>query len=210
MPRDREGRYQYLLLDGITLKVKGATGVKKRLVLCAYGITPEGCRELLSFRQGTSESETQREAFLGDLYGRGLYGKELRLVTTDGCPGLHRALDTVYPYVPRQRCCAHKLRNVAARLPRKRQETCLQEAEGVYQSQTHQEAVKCFRGWAERWRELAPRAVTCPKEHWKQGTHYQRHRTGLQGGAPQDQAYELLPKLRQCGPDYLRRDQSPE
>ena len=33
--------YGYLLLDGITIRVKGASGVKKRLVLCAYGITPE-------------------------------------------------------------------------------------------------------------------------------------------------------------------------
>ena len=32
--RHLSDHYQYLLLDGITLKVKGATGVKKRLVLC--------------------------------------------------------------------------------------------------------------------------------------------------------------------------------
>ena len=35
-------RYQYLLLDGITLKVKGSIGVKKRLVLCAYPSLWEG------------------------------------------------------------------------------------------------------------------------------------------------------------------------
>ena len=156
--------YRYLLLDGVSLKVKSPTGVKKRLVLCAYGITPEGQRELVSFRQAWAESEAQWEAFLRDLYSRGLEGKSLRLVVTDGCPGLHRALDTVYPYVPRQRCWAHKLRNVAAKLPRKHQAACLKEAKKIYQALTRREAVDCFRQWAVRWRAVAPKAVGCVEQ----------------------------------------------
>ena len=173
--------YRYLLLDGITLKVKGATGVKKRLVLCAYGMTPEGKRELISFRQATAESEAQWEAFLRDLYDRGLQGRGLCLVTTDGCPGLHRALDTVYTYVPRQRCWAHKMRNVAAKLRRRHQDACLAEGKTIYQSQTGREAVARFRQWAAHWRNVAPKAVkcieddldellpflACPRDHWK-------------------------------------------
>jgi putative transposase len=173
--------YQYLLLDGITLKVKGAMGVKKRLVLCAYGITFRGQRELISFRQATAESEAQWEAFLRDLHDRGLTGRALRLITTDGCTGLHQALDVVYPYVARQRCWAHKLRNVAARLPRKHQEPCLNEAKRVYQAATRREAVQRFRAWAAAWRNTVPRAVAClegdleellpfldcPQAHWR-------------------------------------------
>jgi transposase-like protein len=153
--------YRYLLLDGITLKVKGATGVRKRLVLCAYGITPQGERQLVSFRQATAESEAQWEAFLRDLYQRGLQGKAVALVVTDGCPGLHRALDTVYPYVPRQRCWVHKLRNVAARLPRRVQEDCLKGAKAIYQAPNRRQAVACFREWAGQWRSSQPRAVAC-------------------------------------------------
>jgi len=93
--------YRYLFLDGVTLRVKGAAEVKKKLVLCAYGIRTDGTRELVSFRQATSESEAQWQAFLDDLRRRGLEGDELALITTDGCPGLHQALDTAYPYVKR-------------------------------------------------------------------------------------------------------------
>jgi len=173
--------YQYLFLDGITLKVKRATGVKKRLVLCAYGITLQGERELISFRQATSESEAQWEAFLRDLYDRGLKGTALRLITTDGCRGLLLALDMVYPYVARQRCWVHKLRNVAARVPRKHQEACLSQAKGIYQASTHREAVQRFRAWAAAWRSVVPKAVgcleedlddlltflNCPRAHWR-------------------------------------------
>jgi putative transposase len=173
--------YRYLLLDGITLRVKGADGVKKRLVLCAYGITPTGKRELINFRQAPAESEAQWEAFLRDLYDRGIIGKQLHLIGTDGCPGLHRALDLVYPYVARQRCWAHKLRNVASRLPHRIQADCLQQASGIYQAETRREAVRQFREWSTRWRLTVPNAVSCleqdldellnflscPREHWK-------------------------------------------
>jgi putative transposase len=173
--------YCYLFLDGITLTVKSVTGARKRLVLCAYGITPDGKRELISFRQAIAESELQWEAFLRNLYDRGLEGKNLQLIVTDGCAGLHRALSTVYPYTPKQRCWAHKLRNIAAKLPRKIQEDCLYGAKRVYLAETEREARARFRDWATLWRQVAPRAVacleedleelltflSCPKDHWR-------------------------------------------
>ena len=173
--------YLYLIIDGITLKVKGATGVRKRLVLSAYGITPKGRRELISFRQAPAESEAQWEAFLEDLYRRGLEGKALALIVTDGHSGLHRALDMVYPYVSRQRCWVHKLRNVLVKLPRKVQEACLKEAKAIYQAKSRREAITCFWNWAKQWRSSQPKAVVClekdldellsffncPEAHWR-------------------------------------------
>lgn len=153
--------YRYLVLDGITLKVKGATRARKRLVLSAYGITWEGKREMISFRQASAESEAQWEAFLRDLYDRGLRGAHLSLVITDGNAGLHRALDTVYPYVARQRCWVHKLRNVAARLPKKVQQRCLGGAKLIYLAGTRREAIERFREWSQEWRASQPRAVKC-------------------------------------------------
>lgn len=156
--------YQYLFLDGITLKVKGVLGAGKRLVLCAYGIAKDGQRELLSFRQASAESEARWEAFLRDIYQRGLLGNALRLVVTDGCAGLHRALDTVYPYVPRQRCWAHKMRNIAARVRRAHQGECLRQLKGVYRAETRKAGVALFRDWADRWQLIEPNAVSCLEE----------------------------------------------
>jgi len=153
--------YLYLLLDGIVLKVKGATGVKKILLLCAYGITLQGKRELIDFRVATAESERQWEGFLRQLYERGLSGASLRLVSTDGAKGIHRALDVVYPYVPRQHCWAHKLRNVAAKLRRKNQEEALKGARRIYLAANRREAIGCFKKWADRWRGSEKGAVEC-------------------------------------------------
>lgn len=171
----------YLLLDGVTLKVKAAQGVKKKLVLTAYGITNEGKRKIISFRIARSESEAEWEAFLNDLYRRGLEGDALKLVVTDGCSGLHKALDTVYPYVDRQLCWVHKLRNVAARLPRKIQKECLAGVKKIYRADNQREAISHFNKWAVQWRDQVPEAVAClerdldhllvfmncPKEDWR-------------------------------------------
>jgi len=172
--------YRYLFLDGICLKVKGANTVHKRHVLCAYGITWGGKKEIISFRQASSESEAQWEAFLRDLYKRGLEGKQLCLIVTDGCPGLHGALETVYPYIARQRCWAHKLRNVANKILKRDIDECMAGARLIYLAGHRREAVKCFRDWESRWGILYPRAINClgkdldellnffdmPSDHW--------------------------------------------
>jgi len=153
--------YQYLFFDGISLKVKGAGRVHKRQVLCAYGITLFGKREIIGFRQGADESEAKWEAFLHDLYLRGLKGKNCKLIITDGCPGLHKALDTVYPYIPRQRCWVHKLRNVANKLRVKDRQDCLAGARLIYLAEHRKEAIKAYKNWESKWKPVYPKAVNC-------------------------------------------------
>jgi len=153
--------YQYLFFDGISLKVKGAGRVHKRQVLCVYGITLLGARELISFRQGTDESEAKWEAFLRDLYDRGLEGKNCEMIITDGCPGLHQALETVYPYIARQRCWVHKLRNISNKLRVKDREDCLAGARLIYLAEHRKEAISAYKIWESSWRSAYPNAVNC-------------------------------------------------
>jgi putative transposase len=159
--RRLDDRYLYLFFDGISLKVRGSLKAQKRQVLTAYGITGEGKRELIDFRQSLSESESQWEAFLNNLFNRGLAGSRCKLVVTDGCAGLHRALETVYPYVPRQRCWVHKLRNVANRIRRRDQADCMAGARLVYLADNKREAVNAFRDWKCKWSTLYPEAINC-------------------------------------------------
>jgi putative transposase len=159
--RTLSDQYLYLFFDGISMKVKGASQVHKKQILVAYGITLEGKKEIIEFRQSSAESASQWEALLRDLYQRGLKGQSCRLVATDGCPGLHQALEIVYPYIPRQRCWAHKLRNVAKRIRRKDQTECLAVAKKIYLAGNRREAVRVFKIWQERWWKDYPEAVKC-------------------------------------------------
>ena len=159
--RPLEDHYLYLFFDGIVLKGKEALGVKKRVILVAYGIRSDGHKELIDFLVHRSESQDAWAALLQDLYRRGLEGKGTQLIITDGGKGLHAALETVYPRIKRQRCWAHKLRNLANKLRRNIQAACLAEAKGIYQAATKRQAIKRFHCWAARWRRKAPKAVAC-------------------------------------------------
>ena len=159
--RELKDEYIYLIFDGIVLKGKNALGKKKRIVLVAYGIKVTGQRELLDFMVADSGSEADWFKFINNLFSRGLTGKNCELIVTDGGKGLHAGLDTVYPRVKRQRCWAHKLRNVANYLKKIFSEACLREAKGIYRAKNKRQAIKRYRRWAKRWEGKAPEAVKC-------------------------------------------------
>lgn len=175
-----EDRYLYLFLDGIVLKKRSGFGAKKRVVLVAYGIRVDGKRELIDFMVTNAESEKRWWRFLNNLYRRGLIGETLGLVVTDGNPGLENAVDLVWSFVKRQRCWAHKLRNVANYLKRKYLDRCIKEARAIYNGKNKKEAEQAYSRWEKKWRPIAPEAVrciekdleellnfyNCPKEIW--------------------------------------------
>jgi transposase-like protein len=93
--------YRFLFVDGVSINMKSATNKKKKIILCAYGISMLGKKELISFMQAGSESEEAWFCFVNDLYRRGLVGKNLGLITHDGSAALTKAIDAVYPFIPK-------------------------------------------------------------------------------------------------------------
>lgn len=153
--------YIYLILDGVYMGVKGSLNSKKRPVLVAYGIKPNGERELIDYQQASSESEAQWTGFLNNLYKRGLEGKNLKLITVDGGKGLHRALEIVYPFIPIQLCWVHKLRNVSKYMPKKYREQSMREVKKIYLAHNRRKAVEIFKTWKKNWIKKIPNSVKC-------------------------------------------------
>jgi len=173
--------YVYIFLDGVVLKVRDRSGqVRRRWVLVAYGITAAGRREVIAYQLARGENETSWTAFLQGMFLRGLEGRGLRLVVVDGSKGLRAALALVWPQVPPQRCWAHKLRNIADKVPNK-EGSCVREAAALYQAPSRHAARRIFQRWARKWRPTRPRAVACverdleelltfyafPAAHWR-------------------------------------------
>jgi transposase-like protein len=156
-----DDNWEYLLLDGVVVKNRSAVGAEKRCVLVAMGISRTGKKRILSFKQVESESEVCCTSFLESLFRRGFEGKNLRLISTDGGPGLIAAVESVWPHVPRQRCWAHKLRNVANKVKKCNEKACLDGAKLIYLAANRTEAGKRFRAWLEKWIGVEPKAVAC-------------------------------------------------
>ena len=103
----------YLFVDGVAERLR--PGQKREPVLAAWGFTASGARVLLHLMAGSKEDAETVSAFFQDMRRRGL-GDPL-LVVSDGAPGIVKAIETCFPRSARQRCLAHRLRNLAVKVP---------------------------------------------------------------------------------------------
>lgn len=178
--KELSDEYQFLFLDGISLKTRHIS-VERDMMLAAVGLKANGIKEIIGARLVKSESEKDWTAFLVDLKSRGVKGKNLELITIDGNAGLKAALKSIYPFKPIQRCIAHKMRNVAVKIKRVHQASCLAGAKKIWASPSRAEAIRRFRDWKDEWNIVEEQAVhilekdldECltyfqfSKEHWK-------------------------------------------
>lgn len=173
--------WRYLFLDGVSLRVRRPAGRQRVQLLVAYGVRADGRRQLLAFTRSPGESQAAWEGLLQDVYRRGLHGAHLRLVVTDGCPGLAAALQTVYPRVPHQRCWVHKLRNLVARVRRQDHAAVKADVQAIYQATSLREAQAAAQQVRQRWQPAYPQLVRslerdlpellaffqCPRALWR-------------------------------------------
>lgn len=151
--------WAYLVLDGVWLKVRRAFGPQRVLLLVAYGIRRDGRRELLAYTRAKGESQAGWEGLLNDLFARGLRGRNLQMVITDGCPGLARALETVYPRARHQRCWVHKMRNILEKVRRRDEKEVKREAQKMYLAESVGAARKAFERFRFHWRAHYPSMI---------------------------------------------------
>ena len=113
--RDLSGfEVEYLFLDAVYESLRQQGGGKEG-ILSAWAICADGRKVMLHLALGNKESYPNWLEFLRDMVKRGLQTPVL--VTTDGAPGLIRAVEEVFPDSLRQRCLAHKTRNVTDKVP---------------------------------------------------------------------------------------------
>ena len=145
---------RYLYLDGVSLRMRGASSRKRVHMLVAYGVRADGSRRLLGFMRSRGESEADWRSLLEDLYRRGLEGKALALVVTDGCPGLAAAIQTVYPRAKHQRCWVHKMRNILQRVKKADYDRVKSGAQAIYLADGAKGARTAFKEFRIRWTKV--------------------------------------------------------
>jgi len=154
-------RYAVLVLDGVVLKHRTGVGAIRRPVLVALGITADGKREIIDFRQAFSESQAEWEGFLNDLYRRGLKGETLKLIVTDGGKGLKAALPLVFGQVPVELCWAHKTRNVLDKVRRVDQGAVKEDLHRISHAQNLCAAQSAAKRFVAKWQKPYPQATAC-------------------------------------------------
>jgi putative transposase len=171
-------RVIYLILDGIRLGVRAGT-TEKEAVLVAWGFLEDGSRELIGVSLGNRESYSSWKGFLDDLIKRGL--SEPLLTVIDGCPGLIKAVDEVFPESDKQRCTKHRTENVLDKVLKQDRDEVKESVRKVFYASTYEHAKEAVELFKKKWGMKYPSAVECltddiescltyykyPYQHWR-------------------------------------------
>jgi len=147
----------YLFVDGIAERLH--LGQPREAVLAAWGITSQGNKVLLGLLPGTKEDTVSCKEFLRDLKSRGL--RDPVLAVTDGAPGLIRAVEEVLPRSLRQRCLAHRIRNLEAKVPAELWPEVKGQAHAAYRASSPALARLTRDEFVKRFETELPSATRC-------------------------------------------------
>ncbi|HEY6239841.1 MAG TPA: IS256 family transposase [Burkholderiales bacterium] len=152
-----EFKVLYLFVDGIAERLH--LGQPREAVLAAWTILEDGKRALLHLAPGTKEDTVSCREFFRDLKARGL--NDPILGSTDGAPGLIRAFEECWPKSLRQRCLAHRMRNLEAKVPIDRWGEFKSQAWASYTAASPKLAEILRDQLVTTWQRDLPTAVSC-------------------------------------------------
>lgn len=150
----------YLFVDGVYEAVRRYTN--NQALLCAWGIMSDGRKQIISMMTVQSESQTAWEMFFEDMLTRGL--RQPLLVIADGGKGAKSAIIRCFPKAYRQRCIAHKMRNISVKLPTDKQKEVLKEVREIYYAAEYEEAKQKSAMLTEKYVNQYPSMVKCLNE----------------------------------------------
>jgi len=157
--RDLSGfAVEYLFLDAVYESLRQQAGLKEG-VLVAWAICRDGRKVLLHMTLGNKESREAWLAMVRDMVRRGL--RKPTLITTDGAPGLIAAVEQVWPRSLRQRCLAHKKRNILDKVPDSAREEVKMALNGIFYAATREVADLLTVSFIETYSPRYPSAVAC-------------------------------------------------
>jgi transposase-like protein len=151
----------YVFLDGLYEPLR-RHGIQREAVLVAWAITVEGEKVLLSLALGSRESHESWLGFLRDLVARGL--RVPLSVTTDGAPGLIRAVEEVWPQSLRNRCWVHRMRNLLAKVPESMRAEVKAHLVAIRDAPTLEAGQEAATEFLERFSQEFPSACSCLSE----------------------------------------------
>ena len=104
----------YLFIDGLAQRIRPVEN--RESVLAAWGFTTFGARVLLHLVAGSKEDAETVSALFQEMRKRGL--GDPSLVVSDDTAGIVAAIETNFPRSARQHSLVHRMRDLAAKVPR--------------------------------------------------------------------------------------------
>ncbi|MGH7931235.1 MAG: IS256 family transposase [Candidatus Binatia bacterium] len=177
--RPLASHYLYAFADGTYFTVIYEKEGIKTPILAVVGINLAGEREVLGFTVGDRENQQAWADLLAQLKQRGL--QTVDLWVTDGNQATMGAIEQKFPTAARQRCVAHKLKNVLGYIPKQHHVQIEPELKAIFYQQNRTQAEQALAAFCAHYEKSYPTAIAClrrdgdacftfydfPKQHWK-------------------------------------------
>lgn len=174
------GRFPYVWLDALVVKCREGGRIVNAAVVVATGVREDGYREVLGLDVITCEDAAGWRDFLDGLVRRGLSG--VKLVVSDAHTGLKDAIAKAFRGASWQRCRAHFMRNLQARVPKSAQDFVATFVRSIFAQPDGDEVLKQHARIVAQLEAKFPDAArmldeakadllafaSFPKEHWRQ------------------------------------------
>lgn len=148
----------YLVVDAVYESIRPYIRTNEA-ILVAYGIVADGRKVLLHMDVGNKESYDFCRDFFRNMTKRGL--KMPLSVTSDGAPGLIKAIDEIFPQSLRIRCWVHRMRNLSNKLPSELWQMIKPEVAAIRDSLTHDEGKDRLENMVKKYQHEYPSFIRC-------------------------------------------------
>ncbi len=152
----------YLFVDAVYESLRQQADCKEAILVC-WGICEDGRKVLLHLALGTRESYECWREFFQSMKTRHL--KTPISLTTDGAPGLLRAVSEAFPNVLRLRCWFHKsydphgMQNVLAKVPEREHDGIRAHLRAIRVAATLESGKQAAAGFIRAFGERFPSAI---------------------------------------------------
>ncbi len=148
----------YLFCDAVYESLRQQAGCRQA-ILVTWAVLSDGSKVLLHLSMGNKESA---ESWLEHL--RSLVSRNLPVpltITTDGAPGLIKAVEAMWPESERIRCWFHKMQNILDKVPDDMRESIKRLVQDVRDAPDHETGVKRARALIDQYERELPSAMAC-------------------------------------------------
>lgn len=151
----------YLFADAVYESLQ-AQGGCRQAILVTWGIQLDGSKILLHLSVGNKESTDAWTEHFRSLVKRGM--KSPLTITTDGAPGLIRAVEGIWPESSRIRCWFHKMKSVLEKVPENMQAQIKALLADVRDAPDYATGEKRARDLCDKYAKALPSATACLME----------------------------------------------
>jgi putative transposase len=168
--RPLEPVYAIVYLDAMSVKIRTAGAVHRKMVYLVMGVTPDGEREVLGIWIQKTEGAKFWLQVLTELKNRGV--KDILISCVDGLKGFPEAIEATFEQTVVQTCIVHLIRASLRHVSYKDRRAAAAALKLIYTAPTAEAALDALEAFEETWNQSHPSIAKSWRDAWEHVTPF--------------------------------------